>query len=271
MKKIILALDGNHLSEGAFKFVTQLNKYEPVLLTGVFLPVVDYAELLYSLGGLGGPLYFQDAELEDTRNIQKNIDRFKDLCLEYGLEYRVHPDLDRHVISEIKQESRYADLLVIASELFYENLGDDSHEQYVENALHKSECPVVLIPEHYHAPDNITLAYDGSESSVYAIKQFAYLFPEFKHLKTLLVYAGTKDIPGIAEIEELAARHFVNLTVCKLEIDPKKYFNTWLEDNGNTMLVSGAYSRSALSEVLSSSFISKTIRDHKVPIFVAHK
>ena len=273
MKKVIVVFDGHHFSEGAFEFIRRLNEKDPILVTGIFLPVVDYAELLYSLGGMTGPLYYTDIAFEDTGIIQKNISHFKSLCLQNGIEYRIHPDLERHVISEVKLESRFADLLILSSELFYENLGKDTQENYIENALHKAECPVLLVPEHYHFPENVILAYDGSESSVFAIKQFAYLLPEFVNLKTLLVaaFTGNKNIPDIEYVEEFAACHFKDLTISKLEINPKMYFNTWLNDHGRSILVTGAYGRSVLSEMLKKSFITEIIQDHKVPIFIAHK
>ena len=37
MKKVVIAFDGNHFSEGAFEFVRRLNELQPILLTGVFL------------------------------------------------------------------------------------------------------------------------------------------------------------------------------------------------------------------------------------------
>jgi hypothetical protein len=37
MKKILLAFDGEHFSEGAFEFASSLNRKERILLTGVFL------------------------------------------------------------------------------------------------------------------------------------------------------------------------------------------------------------------------------------------
>jgi hypothetical protein len=73
-------------------------------------------------------------------------------------------------------------------------------------------------------PENVILAYDGTEQSVYAIKQFAYLFPEMAEMPTLLVYASkdtAEDFPGKGQIEELVARHFPNLTLLKLDINPK--------------------------------------------------
>ena len=41
MKKILLAFEGSHFSEGAFEFARKLNELSPVQLTGVFLPQIE--------------------------------------------------------------------------------------------------------------------------------------------------------------------------------------------------------------------------------------
>ncbi len=273
MKKVIIAFDGDHFSEGAFRFLLDLNSNGPILATGVFLPRVDYMELLYSFGGISGPVYYKDFAIEDTASVEQNIARFKKRCEQNDIEYRVHPNMDAHIISNLRLETRFADLMLISSELFYKNLGEDSHEEYMTDALQKTECPIVLVPEQYKSVENAILAYDGSAASVFAIKQFSYLMPQFSGLKTLLVSAGVKqdEETGISNIEEFAARHFSDLIITNLNIDPIKYFNTWLQNNGNSILVAGAFGRSALSEMLRKSFITDAIQDHKMPIFIAHK
>ena len=62
--------------------------------------------------------------------------------------------------------------------MFYENIGIHSSYDYLKDVLHDVACPVLLVPEKFDFPESVILAYDGSEESVYAIKQFAYLFPE---------------------------------------------------------------------------------------------
>ena len=82
----------------------------------------------------------------------------------------------------------------------------------MQEALHDIECPAVVVPENFDFPENNILAYDGSESSVFAIKQFAYLFPELASNNTILVFAKSKEVEELPDqdyIEELAARHYV--------------------------------------------------------------
>jgi hypothetical protein len=118
------------------------------------------------------------------------------------------------------------------------------------------------------------LAYDGSEESVFAIKQFAYIFPELASNPTLLVYAdedSENELPSKDLIIELATQHYPLLTLEKSEINPKKYFAAWVEDKKSSILVSGSFSRSVFSETIRKSFVVDVIRDHQLPLFIAHK
>lgn len=273
MKKIIIAFDGTNFSEGAFDFARRLNEMEPILLTGVFLPQTQLANLWSYADGVTVP-NIPLLENDESELVQQNIERFEKLSRSNGIEYRVHKDFYDFVIPELRKESLYADLLILGSEVFYEQAGASAHHIYLREALHGVKCPVLLVPEKFDFPENIILAYDGSEEAVFAIKQFAYLFPELTKLKTLLVYATKdveKDIPDRIQMEELLARHFPDLTLFKLDINPKAYFNTWIMDNKSALLVSGSYGRSGLSLLFKKSFVKNVITDHRLPVFIAHK
>ena len=131
-----------------------------------------------------------------------------------------------------------------------------------------------MVPEKFDFPESIILAYDGSKESVYAIKQFAYLFPELTGAQTLLVYANDepdKDFPEKAQIEELAARHYPDLTFFKLDVDPGKYFGVWLSEKKSALLVSGSYGHAGPSHLFKKSFVKEVITDHQLPVFIAHR
>jgi hypothetical protein len=272
MKKILLTFDGKHFSEGAFKMAQYINSLQPVLLTGVFLSPVDYREIIgYSGMGIGAPVMVPVMETDDEV-IAANIQRFEKLCLQQNIEYRVHRDTDLFALAELVTETRFADLLIISSELFYENIGKDQPNEYLRKTLHQSECPVLVVPEEFEEPKRVVLAYDGKTSSVYAIKQFAYLFPELGSAETLLITSeeGKEEVPKREYITELAARHFSNLTISHMDVDAKKYFHTWIGERKNTILVSGAFGRGDISTLFKKSFVTQIIREHKTPVFIAH-
>ena len=272
MKKLLCVFDGAHFSNGTVVFAAQLNDPEPILLTGFFLSSVDYADaMVYYLGGLAAPMSLP-ASKSETEAIKSNIQLFKTYCVKNTIEHRVHWNGDINGLELLRKETRYADLLILSSDLFYSNLGKGLQQEYMHDIIHKAECPVVVVPEIYSFPQSVIIAYDGSASSVFALKQFAYLFPQLSENQTLVIYASPADnnIPDLPYLEELAARHFKNLSFYKLGVDPKKYFNAWITEQGNSILVTGAYGRSILSELLTNNFADEIIKEKKIPVFIAH-
>jgi hypothetical protein len=273
MKKILLVFDGTHFSEGAFEFTRVLNEKQPLLLTGVFLPQADFAGFFNYGDAITTPLYIPVMDVHEEI-AQKNISRFKALCQKQGIEYRVHEDYFDFALPELKKETRFADLLIIGSESFYNYIAIREPNEFVQDTLHGAECPVLVVPEKFKFPVNNILCYDGSESSVYAIKQFTYLFPEMSSNSTLLIFAnGNADteFPDEANIEELVARHFPNLTITRLDLESGKNLREWLTEKEAAVVISGSFGRSLLSRLFKKSFASGIINDHRLPVFIAHK
>ena len=272
MNKVILLSDKEELSKAAFEFAVKLNEKSPILLTGVFLPPVDYwNSLLYYSYGMGAPVQYYVPE--DFQGENKAITQFKELCQANGIEYRIHDKEYDDIRKELRIETRFADLLVFSNEAFYQHLDEVVSNEYIDNTLHNAECPVVIVPAQYTEPENIILAYDGSASSVFAIRQFAQLFPDLAKKETILVYVdpdSEKDFPEKSHMEELVARHFPRLTLTKLDMEADKYFLTWLSERKNALLVSGAQSRSGVSELFRKSFIRDVLKQHLMPVFIAH-
>jgi len=256
-------------------FVRALNEKNPILVIGAFLPQVNYASLSSnSGGGMVGSLAVPILGGENSEVVQKSIEHFESYCTRNHIEYRVHKDFYDFALPELKRETRFADLLILSSETFYGNNDTIGPGIYLKEVLHHLECPVVIVSEKFDFPTSNILAYDGSASSVYAIKQFAYLFPELSDNNTILIYAkekGGEEFPDETNIEELAARHFSDLTLTRLEADPTTYFSSWLIEHNKSILISGAFGRSGVSLLFHKSFASGIISDHKLPIFIAHK
>jgi hypothetical protein len=274
MKKILIAFEGKNYSEGVLQFARILNQKNPILLTGTFLPQMNYANLWsYSGGGLTGTDFVPLLEDSDAETIKNNIKRFESYCRTNQIKHRVHKDYFNFALPELKNESRFADLLIISSEIFYEQAGTTELNDYLKEALHDMECPVIVVPEKFTFPENNILAYDGSEASVYAIKQFAYLFPELTKNPTMLVYGDEKNqhnIPDEANIRELSIHHYPEISF-KAGIFPEKLFGDWVDQMKSSIVISGAFGRSTLSMLFKKSFITEVISDHRLPVFIAHK
>ncbi|HET9744712.1 MAG TPA: hypothetical protein VFP97_03300, partial [Chitinophagaceae bacterium] len=171
MKKILLVFDGTNFSNGAFEFVRRLNEKNKILVIGVFVPQVNYANMWSyagTAGTVGTPGSIPLIEDDEAEQIGKNIERFQQLCENNHIEFRIHKDYYDFALPELKEETRFADVVVLGSESFYANIGTGEPNDYLKMALHDVECPVVIVPEKFSFPENNILSYDGSESSVYA-------------------------------------------------------------------------------------------------------
>ncbi len=274
MKKLIIALDGQHFPKGAFEFVKSINATTKVLLAGVFLSPVDYSKVLAYTGMEGMALMPEWLmKNDDDLLVNKNISLFKDACTAAGIEFRIHKDTDLMALSSLIEETRFADALLVSSDLFYENVSKEQPNFYLEEVLKKAECPVLLVPENYEEPGQVILTYDGNESSVFAIKQFAYVFPGLTKKETILlsITHHEDDLPEYSLITELVSRHFADLKIQPLHLKNKKDFNEWMMGRPNSFIVMGSFSRSIFSQLFRKSFASEVIHDIKMPIFIAHK
>lgn len=274
MKKLIIALDGQHFPKGAFEFAKNINLTSKLLLAGVFLSPVDYSKVL-AFTGMEGVTMMPEWLMrnDDDVLVNKNINSFKEACTNEGIEYRIHKDTDLMAISSLIEETRFADAMLISSDLFYVNVSKEQPNFYLEEVLKKSECPVMLVPEDYKEPGQILLAYDGSESSVFAIKQFAYVFPELTKKETVLlsILNHEDELPEYSLISELVSRHFPNLKLQSLHLKNKNDFTNWVMNNQDSFIVMGAFSRSIFSQLFKKSFATDVIHEIKMPIFISHK
>lgn len=269
MRKVIVAFDGTHYSNGAFGLAKRLNESEKILLVGAFLPELDFSGLGYVFGG--GGLYVPLQIEIDEDKVDENIQRFEDECVRNNIEFRVHKDHSPYAISKLQKESRFADLMILGSQKFYENLRLEVPSEYLRDILHDTECPVIVAPEKFDYPENVILAYDGTRSSVFAIKMFSYLFSDLCDCNTTLVYATLKHQPEMPDedyMKELACRHFKDLTFLQLE---QQEMPAFLEGISKPMLVTGAFGRSGLSNLFKRSFCTSYISEYRYPVFIAHK
>ena len=109
MRKVIIPFNGGKFSEGAFSYAANLNETKPILLTGIFLPHVDFARFfLFPVSLSESRLTFEKKAEEE--NIQKNIERFSSLCEQNNIQYKIHRNLDDFAIPELMIAVEYQGL-----------------------------------------------------------------------------------------------------------------------------------------------------------------
>ncbi len=274
MKKVLLAFDGSHFSEASLDFAKRMNEREPISLTGAFLPQVDFSSL-WSMSAVEKPTKASVPLMEDSssKEVYHNIHRFEAYCRQNKIRFKTHSEFFNFAIPEIKNESRFADLLIVSSGEFYKQAGTQVSNSYLREILQGLECPLIVIPEKHCAPTSNILAYDGTASSVFSIKQFTYLFPEWAKNPTTILHTvspGEASWPHEVQIRELIDAHFPLAAWELVELNSKSMVAAWLAEHKNAIVVSGSFGRSGLSMFFRKSYIADAINEHQLPIFIAH-
>jgi hypothetical protein len=274
MKKVLIIFGGKQFSEGAFEFARKMNELDPILMSGVFVPQTTYINLAtYAAVPMGGGEFIPLND-DETMVVKQNVDEFEKRCRANGIAFHAHFDNFDFTLPELALQTRFSDLMIIGSEKFYEDIVGEDPEHYLRDVLHTAECPVVVVPERFDFPSRNVFAYDGGSSSVFAIRQFMYLFPKLCiRNESTFVYAKEDPdlIPEEAGIRELAEAHLPNHDFLKLDINPRKFFSTWISERKGSMLVGGYSGRLRIGKVYGSKVFNQVIAEHLLPVFIAHR
>lgn len=273
MKKALFVTDGLHDISTAFEFISRMHAANPLMLTGAFLPQMDIANT-WAYSSPDGAIYSPPIDDMDVAVVDENIADFKLHCDARGIRYRLHRELYKEALPTLRLESRFADIMFMCGQDYYNSLSFSTPSDYMRDILHDVECPVILVPEKGHYPESVVLAYDGSRSSAYAIRAFAALCPHWCTLPASLVYTTRHtpdEIPFESYILELAHAHFPQLSTYRVTAEARDDFAGWLTQRQRPIMVSGAFGRSGISQLFHHSFAAAIVADKKIPLFIAHQ
>ena len=274
MEKILLAMDGYKQNTYAIDFACYLAKLTHSRLTGVFLegdPEDGEEEIVrgaapQAVAELSGGVFTADPVLQ-------RVKRFREACLGREVAAKVHRD--RGVpVSDILLESRFSDLIVVDPETSFRKVETEFPGRFIRDVLLAAECPVVVSPYRFESLDEVIFAYDGTSSSVFSIKQFTYLFPEFKRKRAVVVDVRKGEETAIEEqykMKEWLSAHYLEVDFVLLKGDPSDELFGYLLERKNAIVVLGAYGRGILSRFLKPSHASLLLRTINLPIFIAHR
>jgi hypothetical protein len=271
MEKVLVAMDARQINMNVLDFACYIAKLTHSKLTGVFfensetpaapVPVTIPAGRERTLPGK-----------ERIRAFDKNIDVFKNACCNRQTNCSVHFDYGVPV-AEIIKESRFADLLIVDPEMSLRGKTENAPTAFIKEVLAKSECPVVIAPFTFYGVDEIVFAYDGGQSSVFAIKQFTYLFPELTDKKITILQVNEKPEDPIIEknkIGELLQMHYSAIGFHHLCGNAGNELYRYLYGRKNAFVVMGAFGRSMLSDFFRHSTAELVVKTINLPVFISH-
>ena len=276
-KKILAAFDGLKYSEGASKYAMEIAKVTDSLLVGVFIQDMRYINFTYAYTWdqpFVDMAAIENSQKAEREKIDLNIKLFHEACQEKGIKHKVH--LDKGVpLQELMHESAFSDLIIIDSHTSFFTVGNHSLSPFLKDFMADSHCPVLIVPHTYTFFDKAVLCYDGSPSSLFAMKSFSYLFPQLNDLETVVVSVNDKPnnhLKDAHNLKDLLHNHFKNLDFEVLNGDPGDELLKYLQKNGqNAIVVMGAYGRNAISRLMHQSLSNKVIKEINSPVFITHQ
>lgn len=280
MKKILLAVDAVHPNKNTLEFACYLGRLTRSKVTGVFLECMEEETEPPASKHVQDTKYVNwemdpqsGAQPAAASCIDQHIRYFKEGCVNREVNYRLH--LDRGIPAvELVEESRFADMMVLDAETSFKKSFEGTPTAFVKEVLKNAHCPVILAPDNFEAIDEIVFTYDGSPSSLFAIKQFTYLFPQFCSTKVSILQmneTGTFHHSDRLKLKEWLREHYTALQFESIKgADDFDLFN-YLFKRKNMFLVMGAYSRNALSQFFKRSHADILIKTIMQPIFITHR
>lgn len=270
MEKILLAIDSRHTDEATTAFACHLARLTQSKLTAVFLeePEEETTLIFGSADGESASVIIGADEAVSSMVRQQNMVRFQRIAGEENINAGIY--LDKGVpAEEIVAESRWADILVVNGATSF-SMDESAPTEFVREVLQEPGCPVVIAPVSFEGFGNIIFCYDGSRSSLFAMKQFTYLFPQLRTQRAKIIYLGAALAPREqARVTDWLKYHYTDVEWIIEEPESTDALFNYLLMKKNDFVVMGAYGKGLLSSFFRPSNNGE-LRTTSLPIFIAH-
>lgn len=277
MRKIIAAFDGLKYSVSTRQYAIQVAKEGNYHLVGVFLDDKTYSS--YKIYELITEEGVSDARLKQYEDKDKATRMaaakdFEEQCKKAGISFSIHHD-QNIAIQDLKHESIYADLLIIDSRETLTHYTEKLPTRFVRDLLTDVQCPVILVPSKYKPLEKVVLLYDGEPSSVFAIKMFSYLMPTYAGLEVEIIsvnpVSSSLHLKDNKLMKEFMKRHYPKAAYKILKgLAEDEIIKHLKQQTAGTLVVLGAYRRSAISRWFRESMADVLMKEVKLPLFIAH-
>lgn len=277
MKKIIAAMDALHFSDEqveAFKYIAK-EAGGPLTvvcldnIVGELAPVAGiYPEgYTYNYEQITGK---NRAALELQRD--NNLKQLHEICDSSNAQIKVR-ETAGIAAEKVALESRFADLLLINNSTSFAAVFDTNPPRFVKDLLAEAECPVMVLPEVISPIREIIFSYNGTFSSMFAIKQFTQLFPGYADMPVKVVYIAEnkkQTMPWEHELREYLDMHYDTVEYTVLNGEPATEFLALLIHRRDCIVTYGAYGRSGVSRFFHRSDADNILRTVNIPVFITH-
>jgi hypothetical protein len=276
MKKILLAIDADHVDTEVIHFACNIATFTHSTLTGYFLGDPREEEAVVNMAFVAGYNETVSTHCLPTAADRRQfafIQQFERTCAVRGIRCQVLNNSKRNAAQAILEESRFADLVILQPTLSFEKKLEEAPTALVKDILANAECPVLVAPLSPTGIEEIVFAYDGSRSAVFAIKQFTYLFPELADKKAIVLQVNKDDSLPVTDKEKLGKwlrMHYSSIGFQVLKGKASEELYCGLSGKQNTIVVMGAFGRGWLSGLFKPATAGLLLKTLNLPFFITH-
>ncbi|MGN6569613.1 MAG: hypothetical protein ACTHJ0_16760 [Flavipsychrobacter sp.] len=274
MDKLLLVMDAMKPDVEVVNFGCYIAGLTSSRLTGVFLENLDFEEVPAAKLVNGKPYLGTVKSTAITANEERrikcneNIEQFKKICTDNNVHCNVHRD--RNVPQEeLKQESRFADALIIDAETTFTKKDTSVPTQFIDTILDEAKCPVIIAGKEAGI-NNLLFLYDGSDASLQSARQFAYLFPELREINLAVLYVNLDNahITAKKKLRELLTAHFDNIDFISREGNEFHIVTDELSKRDNPLLITDT-THKWIADRLLAKINRKELKS--IPIFITNQ
>lgn len=272
MRKIIVAFDQEHYPEACLQLAGELHRSSPVFLTAIILSFQRKADYWNYAGGLG-KAFLPEMHHSITSKTSEHITRLKSFCNQANIALSIHDDTAGFTSEQLIKETQYADLLLIEGARFFNDNKNTNVNEFLEEILCGMHCPAIILPAEFHRINKIVLTCDDSFNALFAIKQSAYLLPEFTALPAKLVFftRHAQVLEHKQEIMNYSGLHYRLLSMVTVDTEMSNTAEKYFSSTDSSLVVCGSYGKPGILQAFRKSFINNLLLNHKLPIFIAHR
>lgn len=266
MKKALVVFTQDNFPQHVLTFANRMAKEHGWLLYGIFLddtpPPLQYS-FPTDVAMTTPPLTTESEVAQNEQVTFDNLQLFKNNCTTAGIHCEV---LKNITLEQLIDFSSSAAVIII-----------DAHIRLIQysltDVLTKTHCAICLVSAAAAEPENIVLAYDGSDASAYAIRQFVAVFPKLNQLPTWLVSINPElEVLEHKEfLNQTLPEHFPNYTLKLLQGKVKEEMDNFVRQYPGVLVVMGAFGRSALSRLFHPSLAKEILEETGATVFIAHE
>ena len=272
--KILLGLDGSPYAQAAIEYACQLALNHNASITGVAIinrPGIQSSSGPMPIGGAHYEVQREEQLLEATEQKAKAIlNDFARICDDRKINAVLHADTGSP-FSEIIEESKFHDFIVIGKRTFFEY---DANETYgtLERILKNGLIPVLAVPDSVREIKKVLVAYDDSIPASKVVHMFLLLGIWNACDITLLTVNDSAQAAQelLGNLGGFFESYGIKPSLATRSGPPDTAVKSYIAENDIDMLAMGAYGRKSVRKFFVGSVTQHLIQETDIPLFLYH-